>query len=375
MWKGDALRKESTMQVLGFLPRVAAIAFFFMAVPVAAPAQMSVGVSVDFGPPAIPVYEQPACPQANDIWAPGYWAYGDLGYYWVPGTWVAAPESGYLWTPGYWGYNSGSYGWNQGYWATQVGFYGGVNYGAGYYGSGYSGGRWSGNNFQYNTAVSVVNTTSIRNVYRSTVVYRGGSRTSYNGGPGGITARPSASETAVGHLHHVAMLPAQRTNEATAAQNRAYLAKVNGGKPATAAVARPLTATNRPAGFSAITASDRKTLAAAPKAMSKPEAAPKAMSKPEAVQKPKTAPAKPVEMAHPAAAPKAAPQHQAAPQHMAPVPHQAAPQQHQAAPQHMAPAPHQAAPQHQQAAPQHQQAAPQHQQAAPEHQEEGKPPH
>ena len=48
-------------------------------------------------------------------------------------------ESGYLWTPGYWGYSGNAYGWNQGYWATQVGFYGGINYGAGYYGSGYSG--------------------------------------------------------------------------------------------------------------------------------------------------------------------------------------------------------------------------------------------
>jgi hypothetical protein len=33
-----------------------------LAAPVASPAQVSVGVSVTFGPPALPVYAQPLCP-------------------------------------------------------------------------------------------------------------------------------------------------------------------------------------------------------------------------------------------------------------------------------------------------------------------------
>ena len=60
-----------------------------------------VGISVSFGPPALPVYEQPLCPGDGYIWTPGYWAWDDDGgdYYWVPGTWILAPQVGFLWTP------------------------------------------------------------------------------------------------------------------------------------------------------------------------------------------------------------------------------------------------------------------------------------
>ena len=43
------------------------------------------------------------------MWTPGYWAYGDDGYYWVPGAWVPAPYEGALWTPPYWGWSGGIY--------------------------------------------------------------------------------------------------------------------------------------------------------------------------------------------------------------------------------------------------------------------------
>ena len=66
------------------------------------------------------------------MWTPGYWAWGNDGYYWVPGTWVPAPAVGLLWTPGYWGWSGGYYRWNVCYWGPHVGFYGGVNYGFGY---------------------------------------------------------------------------------------------------------------------------------------------------------------------------------------------------------------------------------------------------
>jgi hypothetical protein len=56
-----------------------------------------VSISVNFGPPAIPVYEQPICPTDGYLWVPGYWAYDyDDGYYWVPGTWVEPPQVGFL---------------------------------------------------------------------------------------------------------------------------------------------------------------------------------------------------------------------------------------------------------------------------------------
>jgi hypothetical protein len=44
-------------------------------------AQVSIGISVGFGPPAIPVYEQPICPADGLLWTPGYWAYDAGGGY------------------------------------------------------------------------------------------------------------------------------------------------------------------------------------------------------------------------------------------------------------------------------------------------------
>src|SRR5216683_357953 len=117
-------------------------------------------VSITFGPPPLPMYEQPYCPGDGYLWIPGYWAYDDYNedYYWVPGTWTLPPQYGYLWTPGYWGFNDGYYGWNEGYWAPEVGYYGGINYGYGYGGRGYCGGEWHGNTFYYNTAANHINT-------------------------------------------------------------------------------------------------------------------------------------------------------------------------------------------------------------------------
>ena len=60
-------------------------------------------------PPPLPEYDQPPAPGDNYIWTPGYWSYGDAGYYWVPGAWVIAPYVDALWTPPYWGYTDGRY--------------------------------------------------------------------------------------------------------------------------------------------------------------------------------------------------------------------------------------------------------------------------
>ena len=56
-------------------------------IPTVSLAQFSIGISINIGPPALPIYVQPPCPQPNYIWAPGYWAWNGIGdYYWVPGT-------------------------------------------------------------------------------------------------------------------------------------------------------------------------------------------------------------------------------------------------------------------------------------------------
>ena len=165
-----------------------------VAVLIAVPAASfgAVAVSINIAPPVLPVYSQPLCPGAGYIWTPGYWAWGAGGYYWVPGTWVMAPFIGALWTPGYWGWGSGAYLWHAGYWGPQVGFYGGIDYGFGYVGVGYAGGYWNNGAFFYNSAVNNINRTVVRNVYSKTVINNGGNRVSYNGGRGGITARPTS---------------------------------------------------------------------------------------------------------------------------------------------------------------------------------------
>jgi hypothetical protein len=198
----------------------------------------------DQAPPPIPAYDQPPVPDPNEIWQPGFWAWGANGYYWVPGTWVAPPQTGYLWTPGYWQADNNRFAWNPGYWAIAVGFYGGVNYGAGYYGNGYVGGRWSNNQFHYNTYVTHVNTTVIRNVYvdRSvTVVVNDTSpRVGYNGGPHGVQARPTTQQLAVAHVRHIEMTPVQQQHVETAAHDPRLFATVNHNQPPVLAVARPL---------------------------------------------------------------------------------------------------------------------------------------
>jgi len=113
-----------------------------------------IGVSITIAPPVLPVYVQPPVPGPGYIWTPGYWAYTNGDYYWVPGTWVEPPQAGLLWTPGYWVASGDGFVWNAGYWATEIGFYGGVNYGFGYVGVGWRGSRaWRGAGCAYGTAI------------------------------------------------------------------------------------------------------------------------------------------------------------------------------------------------------------------------------
>lgn len=211
-----------------------------MVLAVASPAE--VAISVRFGPPALPIYEQPACPDAGYIWVPGYWAYDyDFDdYYWVPGTWVLAPEPGYLWTPPYWGWNGAAFIFHQGYWGPVVGFYGGINYGFGYYGEGYDGGRWEGNRFFYNRAVNNISVTNITNVYNNTTVIRNTTvnRVSYNGGPGGVVARPTPQQESAGRERHLAPVAAQTQHVQAARSDPQLRASDNKGRPPIAATPR-----------------------------------------------------------------------------------------------------------------------------------------
>src|ERR1039457_1834946 len=218
--------------------RLLLLAFLILAIPVASFAQF--GIAITIAPPALPVYVQPMAPAEGYLWTPGYWGYGDEGYFWVPGTWVMAPEVGFLWTPGYWGWGSNAYAWNEGYWGPNVGFYGGVNYGFGYGGVGYEGGYWNHGAFYYNRSVNNVNVTNIHNVYNKTVINNTRmNHVSYNGGAGGINARPSRAEETAAHEQHRSPTAMQTQHVHAASSNHALLASVNHGRPAIAATAKP----------------------------------------------------------------------------------------------------------------------------------------
>ena len=286
----------------------ALLAGVLVSMPAIAFAQFSISINIE--PPALPVYVQPPCPQPNFMWTPGYWAWDGVGdYYWVPGTWVAAPQPGYLWTPGYWGWNNGVYAFSEGYWGTQVGYYGGVNYGFGYGGGGFAGGEWRGGVFAYNTAAVSVNTTIIRNTYVNTTIINNttivnNTHTSFNGGPNGVTAKPTAQQQAFASQPHLKPTAAQVQDVQVAKQDKANFASANHGVPAHAAVAKPVTsvAQLQHSAVAAKAAPGAKPYVARPAAAAHPAVAGQSGSKTPVAAHP-AAKAEPVAHAQPAAKP------------------------------------------------------------------------
>jgi len=214
------------------------------AVPTVSHAQSDFGpgLSVGFAPPPLPLYDQPPIPDYGYIWIPGYWAwdpsYGD--YYWVPGTWAQPPGDGLLWTPAWWGWTDGFYLFHSGYWAPYIGYYGGIDYGFGYTGYGYQGGYWRGREFFYNRAVNNVRNVRITNVFERPVI---GSprrnRVSYNGGVGGVVARPTPQQITAMRERHVAPTGEQARHIQAARADRSLFAKANHGAPSITATPRP----------------------------------------------------------------------------------------------------------------------------------------
>jgi len=196
--------------------------FLILALAAVFASQTSAGIqiSVNVAPPAIAVFDQPPCPGDGYIWTPGYYQYGDYGYYWVPGNWVMPPSVGVLWTPGYWGFAGGHYLWHEGYWGQTVGFYGGVNYGNGYFGSGFNGGRWQGGVFHHNTVITNVDRNNVHNTYvdRTVVKPVTGPNHAFNG-KGGSQARPSHEEEAAAKAPHQGPTPAQTPHAQEAHNN------------------------------------------------------------------------------------------------------------------------------------------------------------
>lgn len=221
---------------------IRSVLFVLVAMASAVASFGQVAISITIAPPQLPVYEQPLCPAENYIWIPGYWAWDldDGDYYWVPGTWVLPPEVGLLWTPPYWAWVDTGFVFYDGFWAPEVGFYGGIVYGFGYFGRGYEGGHWEHGHFYYNLAINRVDITIIRNVYKAPVATNiMVNHISYNGGEGGVDARPTPEELAVAHERHLPPVPAQTQHVQAARNNPQLRASANHGKPPIAATPKP----------------------------------------------------------------------------------------------------------------------------------------
>ncbi|SRR6266566_2798723 len=77
------------------IPPLRTLLFALVVLAVSSASFAQIRISVTFGPPALPVYDQPLCPGDGYLWAPGYWAWDDDDgdYYWVPGNVGAGSRS------------------------------------------------------------------------------------------------------------------------------------------------------------------------------------------------------------------------------------------------------------------------------------------
>jgi hypothetical protein len=121
---------------------------------------------------------------------------------------------------------------------TQVGFYGGINYGFGYFGNGYDGGRWDNGHFFYNQSYSQVNVSINRNVYNTRVENTTINRVSFNGGSGGVQLGATAQKESFANERHMAPVAAQTEHVQSARANAELRASANNGKPPIAATAK-----------------------------------------------------------------------------------------------------------------------------------------
>jgi len=135
--------------------------------------------------------------------------------------------------------------WHPGYWGLSVGFYGGINYGFGYFGRGYDGGYWRRGRFFYNRAFNRVDDDEIHHVYYRDDDFghrhwdRDRDRVSYNGGRGGIDARPTWDDMRARHERRMGPVREQFRHERMARSMPEERWSRNHGRPGIAATERP----------------------------------------------------------------------------------------------------------------------------------------
>jgi hypothetical protein len=91
--------------------------------------------------------------------------------------------------------------------------------------------------------VTNVNVTVVHNTYTKTVVNNTTvSRASFNGGSGGIVAKPTATELVAARETHVPATTLQAQHQQSASTNRELLASVNHGQPSRTVLAKAIAA-------------------------------------------------------------------------------------------------------------------------------------
>ena len=232
------LRSAVAALVIGACAPAAPIAPAFAQTCACAPGG-GYAIQADEPPPPLPEYDQPPLPAPGYYWTPGYWAWNNYDYYWVPGAWVEPPRPGLLWTPAYWAFVAGVYAFTPGYWAPHVGFYGGIDYGFGYNGAGYFGGRWDDGRYFYNDAANNLGAVHVANVYSEKVVNNTTvNRASFNGGAGGVAAKPANEELLAEKEPHVQPTRLQVDQARAAGMRGEQFVSTNQGKPPIAATER-----------------------------------------------------------------------------------------------------------------------------------------
>jgi len=104
---------QREVKAIGGKIAVAALGLFLFAAPLAARAQVAVGITI--APPA-PRYEPLPPPRPGYVWAPGYWQWVGGRYVWAGGQWMAA-RPGYHWAPPRWDHRGPGWYYTQGHWA------------------------------------------------------------------------------------------------------------------------------------------------------------------------------------------------------------------------------------------------------------------
>ena len=145
-----------------------------------------------------------------------------------------------LWTPGYWAFVAGAYAFRPGYWGPHVGFYGGIDYGFGYNGAGYFGGRWDNGRYFYNGAANNFGAVHVADIYSEKIVNNTTiTRVSFNGGEGGVAAKPTNQELLAEKEPHIPASKLQVDHARASSMRGEQFVSTNHGKPAIAATERP----------------------------------------------------------------------------------------------------------------------------------------